>query len=183
MDPTFVMIATGICIVVGLGLLFLPVRRYFGQIEITLSGVLFVFAGVILITTFKWTDIAMKIGDWELKIAQQQQAITTMTAALQSADTLLADAQEFQINVGSVSEAISGNGPTTAQAEGPVHMDMPSSTQEAGASIDTTTTSQLSIEQMEEGFFVLDRDDIEEARQAISEALEAAASLNAGARP
>ncbi|MBO0904295.1 hypothetical protein [Jiella sonneratiae] len=86
MEPMFVMLLTGFCALFGAILMSLPARRYYINIRNTAFGVALLFSGVILSTTFKWTDVAMKIGQWEVKIAQQERALSTVGDLVRSAE-------------------------------------------------------------------------------------------------
>lgn len=70
MDETFIFAASCLCLAVGALLCSLPATKYARTTSIGLAGSLFLVCGVILMTTFKWTEVAFKISDVEVKIAK-----------------------------------------------------------------------------------------------------------------
>jgi hypothetical protein len=82
MNETFVTIATGICLLVGLGFCWLPVNRYRKAVAVGGFGTLLIVLGVTLMTTYKWTEVAIKISDLEFKLAEAQAETTKFKLAL-----------------------------------------------------------------------------------------------------
>lgn len=69
MNDNFVFAASSVCLVAGIALCFLPANKYARTTSIGMSGALFLICGVVLMTTFKWTEVAFKISEVEVKIA------------------------------------------------------------------------------------------------------------------
>ncbi|MCA1366668.1 hypothetical protein I6F15_04510 [Bradyrhizobium sp. BRP14] len=70
MDDSFVFAASSVCLVAGIALCFLPANKYARTTSVGMSGGLFLICGVVLMTTFKWTEVAFKISEVEVKIAE-----------------------------------------------------------------------------------------------------------------
>lgn len=86
-----------------LGILFCipPISIYIKQKPVKTFGLALFTCGFLLITSFKWTEMAIKIGNYEVKIANAQQKIDNLTesnieyfAALSEANEKIASANE-----------------------------------------------------------------------------------------
>ena len=72
MDAQFVFAASCLCLVAGCGLCFLPANRYLRLNSIDAAGALFLVCGVVLMTTFKWTEVAIKVSGLEVRLAEAE---------------------------------------------------------------------------------------------------------------
>lgn len=73
MNEQFVFAASCLCLAVGLGLCLLPANRYFRSSSIGYAGTLFLVCGMVLMTTFKWTEVAIKVSELEVRLSEAQQ--------------------------------------------------------------------------------------------------------------
>lgn len=74
MQGSFAFYASVACLVFGILLCCLPIRRYWTGLNVGLFGFFVVLMGVVLMTTFKWTEVAIKISDLEVKLAKAEAA-------------------------------------------------------------------------------------------------------------
>ncbi|WQO66840.1 hypothetical protein U8C40_06765 [Sinorhizobium medicae] len=70
MDDRFIFAASSVCLITGIALCFLPANKYARTTSVGMSGALFLVCGVVLMTTFKWTEVAFKVSEVEVKIAK-----------------------------------------------------------------------------------------------------------------
>ncbi|ASP84306.1 hypothetical protein I7G86_10060 [Sinorhizobium meliloti] len=69
MNENFILGASIFCLLVGVSFCWPPIERYRGAKQVGAFGMLLVLCGVVLMTTFKWTEVAIKISDLEFKLA------------------------------------------------------------------------------------------------------------------
>lgn len=74
MNEYFILAASVFCLLVGIGFCWPPIERYRNSIGVGAFGMLLVLCGVVLMTTFKWTDVAIKISGLEFKLETAQKA-------------------------------------------------------------------------------------------------------------
>lgn len=84
MDEKFIFGASVVCLVFGLWLCFLPTHRYLRFKSVGAAGGLLLVMGVVLMTTFKWTEVAIKVSGLEVRIAELQQRVNAYTESLQT---------------------------------------------------------------------------------------------------
>jgi hypothetical protein len=80
MNETFVFLASCVCMLVGILLCALPANRYFRTIGVGAMGPLLLVCGVVLMTTFKWDEVAIKLSGLELKLAEAQENLDSVQA-------------------------------------------------------------------------------------------------------
>nr|WP_064245334.1 hypothetical protein [Rhizobium leguminosarum]OAP96879.1 hypothetical protein A4U53_11885 [Rhizobium leguminosarum] len=90
MNNQFVFFASSICLAAGSAFCFMPAARYWRQIAVGGLGGILVVMGVVLMTTFKWTEVAIKISGLEIKIAEAEKRANTAQLALSERDAALA---------------------------------------------------------------------------------------------
>ncbi|CAN7449453.1 hypothetical protein LJR235_002892 [Pararhizobium sp. LjRoot235] len=99
MNENFVFAASCICLLAGIALCFLPAARYWRRVAVGAFGPLLILMGVVLMTTFKWTEVAIKISDLEVKLAEAELKNTLTQArfaAVQEAVTPEGKSQTLQ---------------------------------------------------------------------------------------
>jgi hypothetical protein len=69
MNEWFIFGASCVCLAVGIALCFLPASKYARTSSVGFAGALFLVCGIVLMTTFKWTEVAFKISEVEVKLA------------------------------------------------------------------------------------------------------------------
>ncbi|MBY5314197.1 hypothetical protein GR210_28680 [Rhizobium leguminosarum] len=74
MNEYFILAASVFCLLVGIGFCWPPIERYRNSISVGAFGTLLVLSGVVLMTTFKWTDVAIKVSGLEFKLEAAQRA-------------------------------------------------------------------------------------------------------------
>lgn len=84
MQEYFIFGASVFCLVVGLVFCWPPIERYRGARTVGGFGALLVICGVVLMTTFKWTEVAIKVSDFEVRLAEAEQRANQAELALQS---------------------------------------------------------------------------------------------------
>ena len=89
MQVSFVFYASVACLIFGILLCCLPVRRYWTGVNVGLFGFFIVVMGVVLMTTFKWTEVAIKISDLEVKLAEAEAAKDSAVGKLVAVQTSL----------------------------------------------------------------------------------------------
>ncbi len=89
MPVSFVFYASVACLIFGIVLCCLPVRRYWTGVNVGLFGFFIVVMGVVLMTTFKWTEVAIKISDLEVKLAEAEAAKDSAVGKLVAVQTSL----------------------------------------------------------------------------------------------
>ncbi|MEX2741099.1 hypothetical protein AB3480_06580 [Rhizobium mongolense] len=89
MNEYFVLLASCICLVIGIAFCFPPIERYRGSRNVGAFGTTLVILGVVLMTTFKWTDVAIKISGLEFKLQAAQQEAGRLSAALSDKENAL----------------------------------------------------------------------------------------------
>lgn len=72
MQETFVFWGSVSCLIVGTALCLTPASRYLFASKVGWFAVPLLFVGLVLMTTFKWTEVAIKMSDLELKFAEAQ---------------------------------------------------------------------------------------------------------------
>lgn len=82
MTENFAFVASCICLLVGITLCFLPANRYRKTLRVGAIGSLFLLCGVVLMTTFKWTEVAIKISKLEVKLSEAQKEATSARVSL-----------------------------------------------------------------------------------------------------
>ena len=79
MEPNFLMILTGIAMFLGIAFCIPPISVYMGQKPVKTFGLILFASGFLLITSFKWTEVAIKIRDYEVKIANAEKALNNLS--------------------------------------------------------------------------------------------------------
>lgn len=98
MNEIFIPIASAICLAIGLAFCWPPIERYRRSATVGAFGTLLVVCGVVLMTTFKWTEVAIKISDLEVKLAEAQREASSARvklAMVQQSLTTEATAEAF----------------------------------------------------------------------------------------
>lgn len=91
MNEYFILAASVFCLLVGIGFCWPPIERYRNSIGVGAFGMLLVLCGVVLMTTFKWTEVAIKISDLEFKLATAQKAEQQARIELAESEQKLSD--------------------------------------------------------------------------------------------
>ncbi|BDW90677.1 hypothetical protein MACH01_34440 [Thalassospira tepidiphila] len=73
------MILTGIAMLLGIAFCIPPISVYVRQKPVKLFGLILFTSGFLLITSFKWTEVAIKIRDYEVKIANAEKALQNLS--------------------------------------------------------------------------------------------------------
>lgn len=101
MEQNFLMILTGTAMLLGILFCVPPISIYIKQKPVKTFGLVLFGSGFLLITSFKWTEMAIKIGNYEVKIANAEQTINELTeqniqyyAALSTANSKLNSANQ-----------------------------------------------------------------------------------------
>lgn len=79
MEPNFLMTLTGIAMLLGILFCIPPISVYLKQKPVKTFGLVLFASGFLLITSFKWTEMAIKIGKYEVTIANAEQTINDLT--------------------------------------------------------------------------------------------------------
>lgn len=90
MQGDFIFWASVVCLVVGSGLCVTPAAKYLFQPKVGWFAAPLLLGGLVLMTTFKWTEVALKISNMELRVAEANQradAANARLATIQSAAT------------------------------------------------------------------------------------------------
>ncbi|OYD03713.1 hypothetical protein [Rhizobium sp. N4311] len=91
MNEYFILAASVFCLLVGIGFCWPPIERYRNSINVGAFGMLLVLCGVVLMTTFKWTDVAIKISGLEFKLETAQQEVKQARLELAASAQKLSD--------------------------------------------------------------------------------------------
>jgi len=84
MNYSFVYFASAVCLFAGAALIFLPGRRYYYHSSVGLVGSLLLLSGVVLMTTFKWTEVFIKVSGLEFQLAKAEEEARMAKAKLAS---------------------------------------------------------------------------------------------------
>ena len=99
MNEWFIFAASFVCLAVGMVLCSLPANRYFRSANVGFAGFFILVLGVVLMTTFKWTEVAIKFSGLEVRLAEAERQVTearTSLAAVQEAITPEAKTQALE---------------------------------------------------------------------------------------
>ncbi|MGO7279389.1 hypothetical protein ACCT18_29500 [Rhizobium ruizarguesonis] len=91
MNEYFVLAASVFCLFVGIGFCWPPIERYRNSIGVGAFGMLLILCGVVLMTTFKWTDVAIKISGLEFKLETAQKETKQARLELAESEQKLSD--------------------------------------------------------------------------------------------
>lgn len=83
MQEYFIFGASVFCLLVGLLFCWPPIERYRAARNVGIFGTLLIVCGVVLMTTFKWTEVAIKLKDFEVRLAEAENKTKQAQAALQ----------------------------------------------------------------------------------------------------
>ncbi len=90
MNEHFVFWASLVCLLAGAAFCFLPAARYFQKVAVGAFGGVLIVVGAVLMTTFKWTEVAIKVSGLELRLAEAEIAKQKAELALAQTDGILA---------------------------------------------------------------------------------------------
>ncbi|WP_053249822.1 hypothetical protein [Ensifer adhaerens] len=110
MNENYILVASILCFLVGFAFCWPPIWRYLGKSKVTGFGYFLVFMGVILMTTFKWSEVVVEAQGYKLQIAQAQQQIAELNKRVSARDVVIADYRK------GLSE-VAGQIQTTGQAD------------------------------------------------------------------
>jgi hypothetical protein len=85
---------------VGCTLLFLPARRYWFKVSPGAFGAFLACTGFLLMTVFKWTDIAVNFAGLEMRLQAAQAKIAEQATELAAANSELAQANIMLVSAG-----------------------------------------------------------------------------------
>ncbi|BCH07382.1 hypothetical protein MesoLj131c_16400 [Mesorhizobium sp. 131-3-5] len=94
MDPKAVLIMTSIAFVIGLVSWGLPAWKYHRKTEVGAFALALLFAGIVLLSMFKWTDVVLEVEGVKLQITERDQKISELQIDLLKARTALAEVQK-----------------------------------------------------------------------------------------
>ncbi|TIR24047.1 MAG: hypothetical protein E5X34_13415 [Mesorhizobium sp.] len=94
MNPTAILVMTSIAFVVGILSWAIPAWKYARYTEVGLFATALLFAGIIFISMFKWTDVALEIEGAKLEIKQRDDKISQLEAGLAQAQVALAQIEK-----------------------------------------------------------------------------------------
>lgn len=75
MDPQALVIFSALAFVIGFLSWAVPAWKYHTQTKVGVFAVALLFAGLVLMTTFKWSDIALEVSGATLKISELQEEL------------------------------------------------------------------------------------------------------------
>jgi hypothetical protein len=96
MGESFSFYASCICLAAGILLLSLPANRYWRVVAVGAMGPLFLVCGVVLMTTFKWTEVAIKLSDLEVKLSRANADLFNANMRLASVKQVLTPAVQTE---------------------------------------------------------------------------------------
>ncbi|RUW85310.1 hypothetical protein [Mesorhizobium sp. M1E.F.Ca.ET.063.01.1.1] len=94
MDPNAILIMTSVAFVAGLISWALPAWKYHKQTNVGVFAGALLAAGIIFMSMFKWTDVALEIAGAKIEIKVRDQKISELQAGLAKAETALAQVEE-----------------------------------------------------------------------------------------
>lgn len=119
MNDGFVFVASCVCLFTGAAFCFLPVSRYWRGIAVGAFGPLLLVLGAVMMTTFKWTEVAIKVSGLEVKIAEAEKKAADAVgrlAAVERGTTPQAKNQALQTLLATYSK-VSADAPSEKQVE------------------------------------------------------------------
>lgn len=90
MDPKAILIMTSIAFVVGLVSWALPAWKYHRQTKVGIFAGALLAAGIVFMSMFKWSEIALEVAGAKLQIKERDQKISALQTNLLKAQTALA---------------------------------------------------------------------------------------------
>lgn len=90
MDPKAILVMTSIAFVVGLVSWALPAWKYHRQTKVGIFAGALLAAGIVFMSMFKWSEIALEVAGAKLQIKERDQKISALQTNLLNAQTALA---------------------------------------------------------------------------------------------
>lgn len=94
MNPIAILVMTSIAFAVGVASWALPAWKYHRQTKVGGFAVALLFAGIVFMSMFKWSDIVLDVWGAKLQIKERDQKIAELQTTLSNAQTALAQVQE-----------------------------------------------------------------------------------------
>jgi uncharacterized membrane protein len=101
------------CFVAGVVFCFFPIEKYRSMSRPGGFGALLVVCGVILMTTFKWTEVVIEVGQLKAQIKQAQAKLEEVQLALNKSEqtfSMLQASTEFEVQKALI-DKLAGFGP------------------------------------------------------------------------
>lgn len=125
MNPTAILVMTSLAFVIGVVSWALPAWKYHKHTQVGKFSVALLFAGIVFISMFKWSDIVLDVWGAKLQITERDQKIAILQTSLSNARTALAQVQKKAPDTAELASSIQG------------------AMQKAGYNIDQTTVKTI----------------------------------------
>jgi hypothetical protein len=93
MNAAATLVMSSVCFVIGAASWFLPARRYYINLPLGGFAMLFVVVGLILMTVFKWEEVAVEISGLKLQLSKAEEKAAGLTGELSVARFQLAQVE------------------------------------------------------------------------------------------
>ncbi|RWD71668.1 hypothetical protein [Mesorhizobium sp.] len=94
MNPTAILVMTSIAFGVGVLSWAIPAWKYARYTEVGIFATALLFAGIIFMSMFKWSEVALDIEGAKLEIKQKDQIISELQSGLSKAQSALAQVEK-----------------------------------------------------------------------------------------
>ncbi|TIP22525.1 MAG: hypothetical protein E5X67_36740 [Mesorhizobium sp.] len=93
MDPNAILTMTAIAFVVGVASWAVPTWKYAKHTEVGIFAGALLLAGIVFMSMFKWSDVALEVWGAKLQIKERDQRISELQTNLLKAQTALAQVE------------------------------------------------------------------------------------------
>lgn len=94
MNPYVILVASVVALAAGLLSWAAPFRNYWRDVHVAPFGWALCFAGLALISMPFWTELVVKVGQWEVRVSQLQEEVAELSSTLAANDRLVASVRE-----------------------------------------------------------------------------------------